>query len=114
MSQIKIVCVFLGRKSTFATITMQRKKKDTPIIAWLADKFQVFRDKEQNFINKQRQLIMIGYAITIMLGLILNIMGISGSFHPVFTATNSVVLAIFIVLSVCYAFGIIGDRKSVV
>lgn len=48
---------------------MQRKKKDTPIIAWLADKFQVFRDKEQNFINKQRQLIMIGYAITIMLGL---------------------------------------------
>lgn len=79
---------------------MQRKKKDTPIIAWLADKFQVFRDKEQNFINKQRQLIMIGYAITIMLGLILNIMGISGSFHPVFTATNSVVLAIFIVLSV--------------
>ena len=92
---------------------MQRKKKDTPIIAWLADKFQVFRDKEQNFINKQRQLIMIGYAITIMLGLILNIMGISGSFHPVFTATNSVVLAIFIVLSVCYAFGIIGLTKTI-
>lgn len=113
MGQIKIVCVFLGRKNTFATITMQRKKKDTPIIAWLADKFQVFRDKEQNFINKQRQLIMIGYAITIMLGLILNIMGISGSFHPVFTATNSVVLAIFIVLSVCYAFGLIGLTKTI-
>ena len=82
MGQIKIVCVFLGRKNTFATITMQRKKKYTPIIAWLADKFQVFRDKEQNFINKQRQLIMIGYAITIMLGLILNIMGIQAHFTP--------------------------------
>lgn len=80
---------------------------------WLSDKFHAFRCREQYFINRQRQLIMMCYSIAIMAGVSSNILGISGSFHPFFTATNSMVLAIFIGLSLCYAFRKLNLVKTI-
>lgn len=80
----------------------QKTILNSSVAEWLTERFKAFRSREHTFIDRQRQAIMVCYSIAIMAGVSSNILGISGSFHPFFTITNSIVLVIFITLSLCY------------
>ena len=68
----------------------------------IQESMSVFQGREHNYIDHQRQIIMVSYTIIICAGILSNILGISGSFAPFFTLTNSIFLCITILLSIAY------------
>lgn len=83
------------------------------IVRWAADRFHAFQSREPNYVARQRQTIMICYSTAIIVGTISNILGVLGASHPFFTATNSLLLAIFTFLTVCYLSGKLGLVKVI-
>lgn len=57
---------------------------------------------ESSYIGRHRLLILSVYFVTLDLLLLSNILGISGAFHPFFTASNSLLLLISFILAVAY------------
>lgn len=70
------------------------------------------KNKELGFINHQRQSIILCYAIAISLGAISNICKFSGSFEWFFTITNSVMLALFFIVSTLYTANILDIKHT--
>lgn len=58
--------------------------------------------KEGSYLDHQRQLIYAIYVVMLSMGILSNILGISGAFDPFFTATNCVFL--FMILTVAGAY----------
>ena len=82
---------------------MKLKGKRSPfVLKRLLEMFKAFRDREHNFINRQRQVILMCYSVVIMVAVSSNILGISGAFHPFFTTTNAIVLVAFLIFTGCY------------
>lgn len=69
-----------------------------------------FLDREDNYLDQQRQVLFVFYALFLSCGLLTNITGLSGTFHPFYTTMNSIMLAEIVVLSVAY----ITRRLSIV
>ena len=69
-----------------------------------------FLDREDNYLDQQRQVLFVFYALFLSCGLLTNITGLSGTFHPFYTTMNSIMLAEIVVLSVAY----ITRRQSIV
>ena len=69
---------------------------------YIQENIHVFRDKEHNYIDHQRQIIMIFYTMIISAGILSNLLRISGSFTPFFTLTNSIFLGVIILLFIGY------------
>lgn len=61
-----------------------------------------FLDREDNYLDQQRQVLFVFYALFLSCGLLTNITGLSGTFHPFYTTMNSIMLAEIVVLSVAY------------
>ena len=58
--------------------------------------------KEDSYLDHQRQLIYAIYVVTLSMGILSNILGISGAFDPFFTATNCVFLFMILGVAVTY------------
>ncbi len=60
------------------------------------------KEKELGFINRQRQIIVLFYTLTIMIGAISNLIKVSGAFDIFFTVSNSLLLLFFTLISIAY------------
>lgn len=72
--------------------------------SWFATK-KVIRSllqREDNYLDHQRQLMYALYVIMVSLAILSNILGISGAFDPFFTASNCVFLTLILVVAGTY------------
>ena len=65
-------------------------------------KLTTFLQKENNYVDQQRQIIYLCYSLVMAIGCSANILGITGSFAPFYSLTNSILIAIIIFTSVLY------------
>lgn len=72
-----------------------------------------FFDEEDNYLDHQRQLIYAIYVVILSLGILSNLLGISGAFDPFFTATNSVFLIMILVVAGLYLAHKISIVKTI-
>ena len=72
----------------------------------IANKFiklkKQFTEREDNYLDQQRQTILVYYTVLLSAGLIANIAGLSGAFHPFYKACNSFMLLTIISLAMLY------------
>ena len=50
--------------------------------------------RESNYLDRQRQWLLVCFAVMLSLGILSNILGLSGAFDPFFTASNIVFLVL--------------------
>lgn len=80
------------------------EKKYKDLKSWFATK-KVIRSllqREDNYLDHQRQLMYALYVIMVSLAILSNILGISGAFDPFFTASNCVFLTLILVVAGTY------------
>lgn len=59
---------------------------------------------ETTYVGRHRLIILSVYFITLAVLLLSNILGISGAFHPFFSASNSLLLVVACILAACYLY----------
>ena len=69
--------------------------------------------RESNYLDRQRQWILVCFAVMLSLGILSNILGVSGAFDPFFTASNIVFLVVVVSSFAAYLLGKIGVVKGI-
>lgn len=69
--------------------------------------------RESNYLDHQRQWLLVCFAVMLYLGILSNILGLSGAFDPFFTASNIVFLVVVVSSFAAYLLGKIGVVKGI-
>lgn len=69
--------------------------------------------RESNYLDRQRQWLLVCFAVMLSLGILSNILGVSGAFDPFFTASNIVFLVVVVSSFAAYLLGKIGVMKGI-
>lgn len=69
--------------------------------------------RESNYLDRQRQWLLVCFAVMLSLGILSNILGVSGAFDPFFTASNIVFLVVVVSSFAAYLLGKIGVVKGI-
>lgn len=69
--------------------------------------------RESNYLDRQRQWLLVCFAVMLYLGILSNILGLSGAFDPFFTASNIVFLVVVVSSFAAYLLGKIGVVKRI-
>lgn len=69
--------------------------------------------RESNYLDRQRQWLLVCFAVMLSLGILSNILGMSGAFDPFFTASNIVFLVVVVSSFAAYLLGKIGVVKGI-
>ena len=69
--------------------------------------------RESNYLDRQRQWLLVCFAVMLSLGILSNILGVSGAFDPFFTASNIVFLVVVVSSFAVYLLGKIGVVKGI-
>ena len=69
--------------------------------------------RETNYLDCQRQWLLVCFAVMLSLGILSNILGLSGAFDPFFTASNIVFLIVVVSSFAAYLLGKIGVVKGI-
>ena len=69
--------------------------------------------RESNYLDRQRQWLLVCFAVMLSLGILPNILGVSGAFDPFFTASNIVFLVVVVSSFAAYLLGKIGVVKGI-
>ena len=69
--------------------------------------------RESNYLDRQRQWLLVCFAVMLYLGILSNILGVSGAFDPFFTASNIVFLVVVVSSFAAYLLGKIGVVKGI-
>lgn len=69
--------------------------------------------RESNYLDRQRQWLLVCFAVMLYLGILSNILGLSGAFDPFFTASNIVFLVVVVSSFAAYLLGKIGVVKGI-
>lgn len=69
--------------------------------------------RESNYLDRQRQWLLVCFAVMLSLGILSNILGLSGAFDPFFTASNIVFLVVVVSSFAAYLLGKIGVMKGI-
>lgn len=69
--------------------------------------------RESNYLDRQRQWLLVCFAVMLYLGILSNILGLSGAFDPFFTASNIVFLVVVVSSFAAYLLGKIGVMKGI-
>ena len=69
--------------------------------------------RESNYLDRQRQWLLVCFAVMLSLGILSNILGLSGAFDPFFTASNIVFLVVVVSSFAAYLLGKIGVVKGI-
>ena len=69
--------------------------------------------RESNYLDRQRQWLLGCFAVMLSLGILSNILGVSGAFDPFFTASNIVFLVVVVSSFAAYLLGKIGVVKGI-
>ena len=69
--------------------------------------------RESNYLDRQRQWLLVCFAVMLYLGILSNILGLSGAFDPFFTASNIVFLIVVVSSFAAYLLGKIGVVKGI-
>lgn len=69
--------------------------------------------RESNYLDCQRQWLLVCFAVMLSLGILSNILGLSGAFDPFFTASNIVFLIVVVSSFAAYLLGKIGVVKGI-
>ena len=69
--------------------------------------------RESNYLDCQRQWLLVCFAVMLSLGILSNILGVSGAFDPFFTASNIVFLVVVVSSFAAYLLGKIGVVKGI-
>ena len=69
--------------------------------------------RESNYLDRQRQWLLVCFAVMLSLGILSNILGLSGAFDPFFTASNIVFLIVVVSSFAAYLLGKIGVVKGI-
>ena len=69
--------------------------------------------RESNYLDRQRQWLLVCFAVMLYLGILSNILGLSGAFDPFFTASNIVFLVVVVSSFAAYLLGKIGVAKGI-
>lgn len=69
--------------------------------------------RESNYLDHQRQWLLVCFAVMLSLGILSNILGVSGAFDPFFTASNIVFLVVVVSSFAAYLLGKIGVVKGI-
>lgn len=64
-----------------------------------------FLKRESNYLDRQRQAILVCFSVMLSLGILSNILGFSGAFDPFFTVSNIVFLIVVLSSFMAYLFG---------
>lgn len=70
--------------------------------------------RESNYLDRQRQWLLVCFAVMLYLGILSNILGLSGAFDPFFTASNIVFLVVVVSSFAAYLLGKIGVVKGII
>ena len=73
------------------------------LLAGIKERYRSFLERETHYLDHQRQIILIFYTTLLSAGLLANITGLSGAFHPLYKISNTILLATIICLAVAYA-----------
>ena len=69
--------------------------------------------RESNYLDRQRQWLLVCFAVMLSLGILSNILGLSGAFDPFFTASNIVFLIVVVSSFAAYLLGKIGVVRGI-
>ena len=69
--------------------------------------------RESNYLDCQRQWLLVCFAVMLSLGILSNILGLSGAFDPFFTASNIVFLIVVVSSFAAYLLGKIGVVRGI-
>lgn len=69
--------------------------------------------RESNYLDRQRQWLLVCFAVMLYLGILSNILGLSGAFDPFFTASNIVFLVVVVSSFAAYLLGKTGVVKGI-
>lgn len=69
--------------------------------------------RESNYLDRQRQWLLVCFAVMLSLGILSNILGLSGAFDPFFTASNIVFLIVVVSSFTAYLLGKIGVVRGI-
>lgn len=69
--------------------------------------------RESNYLDRQCQWLLVCFAVMLSLGILSNILGVSGAFDPFFTASNIVFLVVVVSSFAAYLLGKIGVVKGI-
>lgn len=69
--------------------------------------------RESNYLDRQRQWLLVCFAVMLYLGILSNILGLSGAFDPFFTASNIVFLVVVVSSFAAYLLGKIEVVKGI-
>ena len=69
--------------------------------------------RESNYLDRQRQWLLVCFAVMLSLGILSNILGVSGAFDPFFTASNIVFLIVVVSSFAAYLLGKIGVVRGI-
>ena len=69
--------------------------------------------RESNYLDRQRQWLLVCFAVMLYLGILSNILGLSGAFDPFFTASNIVFLVVVVSSFAAYLLGKIGVVRGI-
>lgn len=69
--------------------------------------------RESNYLDRQRQWLLVCFAVMLSLGILSNILGVSGAFDPFFTASNIVFLVVVVSSFAAYLLGKIGVVRGI-
>ena len=69
--------------------------------------------RESNYLDRQRQWLLVCFAVMLYLGILSNILGLSGAFDPFFTASNIVFLVVVVSSFAAYLLGKRGVVKGI-
>lgn len=73
-----------------------------------------FLKRESNYLDRQRQAILVCFSVMLSLGILSNILGFSGAFDPFFTVSNIVFLIVVLSSFMAYLFGKIPMVRAIV
>lgn len=88
---------------TISNSTQNGRNRRKRIVDRLKKIQKQFAERESNYLDRQRQTILVYYTVLLSAGLIANITGLAGAFHPFYKACNSLMLLIIVCLAVLYA-----------
>lgn len=71
-----------------------------------------FLKRESNYLDRQRQAILVCFSVMLSLGILSNILGFSGAFDPFFTVSNIVFLIVVLSSFMAYLFGKITNGEG--
>ena len=69
--------------------------------------------RESNYLDRQLQWLLVCFAVMLSLGILSNILGVSGAFDPFFTASNIVFLVVVVSSFAAYLLGKIGVVRGI-